>query len=118
MNPSVRVNTVACAAPVIKIAPTTAIADIAFVSDISGVCSRGETRRINSKPKNAASMNTQIAISYLFICVLPSGGGGAHLTLHHFQNTRIHYLVFVRNQRFANNFVFQIDVERAFFIEQ
>ena len=33
------------------IAPTTEIAEIALVSDISGVCSSGETRRISSKPR-------------------------------------------------------------------
>ena len=40
------------------IAPTTAIASRALVSDISGVCSSGDTRRITSKPMNAASMKT------------------------------------------------------------
>ena len=44
--------------PARMIAPTTAIASSALVSDISGVWSRGETRRITSKPMNAASMNT------------------------------------------------------------
>src|SRR5207244_732853 len=44
--------------PTRMIAPITAMASSAFVSDISGVCSSGETRRITSKPMNAASMKT------------------------------------------------------------
>src|ERR1041384_1221172 len=40
------------------IAPTTAIAEIALVSDISGVCSRRETRRITPMPMKVARMNT------------------------------------------------------------
>src|SRR6202795_1046857 len=44
--------------PARMIAPTTAMASNAFVRDISGVCSSGETRRITSKPINAASRNT------------------------------------------------------------
>ena len=44
--------------PARMIAPTTAMASSALVSDISGVWSRGETRRITSKPMNAASMKT------------------------------------------------------------
>jgi len=47
------------------------MAEIAFVRDINGVCSRGETRRINSNPRNAASMKTQIATSYLPMLVYP-----------------------------------------------
>jgi hypothetical protein len=34
------------------------MAEIAFVSDIKGVCSNGDTRLISSKPRNAESMNT------------------------------------------------------------
>ena len=39
-------------------APTMAIAEIALVSDISGVCSSRETRRMTSRPRNVDSMNT------------------------------------------------------------
>ncbi len=42
----------------ITIEPTTAIAEIAFVSDISGVCSSRETRVITPRPMKVASMNT------------------------------------------------------------
>ena len=44
--------------PAIRIEPTTAIAEMALVSDISGVCSRRETFWITWKPTNVASMNT------------------------------------------------------------
>ena len=44
--------------PVITIEPTTAIAEIALVSDISGVCSSRDTRVITPRPMNVASMNT------------------------------------------------------------
>src|SRR5712671_1963039 len=45
--------------PATRIAPTTAMAEIAFVSDIKGVCSRRETRRMTSSPTNVASMKTK-----------------------------------------------------------
>src|SRR5262249_54055802 len=44
--------------PARMIAPPTAIESKALVSDISGVCSSGETRRITSNPINAASRKT------------------------------------------------------------
>ena len=44
--------------PVITIEPTTAIAEIALVSDISGVCSSRDTRVITPRPMNVASMKT------------------------------------------------------------
>jgi hypothetical protein len=59
MNPSTLLSIVAPWADVIRIAPTTEIAEIAFVKDISGVCSSGETLRITSSPRNVANMNTQ-----------------------------------------------------------
>ena len=44
--------------PVSRMAPTTATAAMALVSDISGECRSGETRRISWKPRKAASMKT------------------------------------------------------------
>ena len=44
--------------PVTMIDPTTAMAEMALVSDISGVCNSRETRRITPRPMNVASMNT------------------------------------------------------------
>src|SRR5947207_1697990 len=58
-NPSTRLSVLASLAPAMRMAPTTAIAEMALVSDISGVCSRGETRRTSSNPRNAASMKTK-----------------------------------------------------------
>src|SRR5437763_9891073 len=40
-------------------AATTAIAEMAFVSDISGVCNSGDTRRITSRPRNVDRRNTK-----------------------------------------------------------
>src|SRR3979411_1936312 len=51
MNPKTAESVLLCS-PTRRIAPTTAIASSALVSDINGVCSRGETRRIPSKPTN------------------------------------------------------------------
>src|SRR5438132_5955897 len=45
-------------APVTAMDPTTAIAEIALVSDMSGVYSRRDTRRITPRPMNVASTNT------------------------------------------------------------
>ena len=42
--------------PVIMIAPTTTTAAIALVNDMSGECSKGDTRLISWKPRSAASM--------------------------------------------------------------
>src|SRR5580698_8175678 len=58
MKPSTLLSVVAPSAPVIRMAPTTEMAEIALVSDISGVCSSGDTLRIISRPTKVASMNT------------------------------------------------------------
>mgnify|MGYP003693532927 CR=1 FL=1 len=52
--PSTRRQRALRAHPTSTIAPTTAMASRALVSDISGVCSSGDTRRITSKPMKAA----------------------------------------------------------------
>src|SRR6202035_5183684 len=54
------------------IAPTTAMASRALVSDINGVCSSGDTRRITSNPMKAASIKTYRPVSRSsFIFSLP-----------------------------------------------
>src|SRR5205823_2443523 len=63
MKPSTLLSVVASSLLMIRIAPTTEIAEIAFVSDISGVCSSGETLRITSSPTKVASMKTYKPIS-------------------------------------------------------
>ena len=45
-------------APATASEPTTAIAEMAFVSDISGVYSNRDTRRITPSPMNVARTNT------------------------------------------------------------
>ena len=57
MAPSHVLNPDSCS-PASRMAPTTAIAEIALVSDISGVCSSRETRRMTSRPMNVASIST------------------------------------------------------------
>src|SRR5579862_4856859 len=55
--PSAVVRRVSCR-PAMMMAATTTIASRALVSDISGVCSSGETRLINSNPTNPARIKT------------------------------------------------------------
>src|SRR5882672_3327070 len=52
------VESVVLCSPARRIAPTTAIASSALVRDISGVCRSGETRRMTSRPTNAARRKT------------------------------------------------------------
>src|SRR6202167_1918780 len=47
--------------PTRTIAPTTAMASSALVKDISGVCNKGETWRMTSKPMKQASMKINSA---------------------------------------------------------
>src|SRR5258708_22592428 len=44
--------------PETRIAPTTEIAEIALVSDIRGVCNKGDTRRTSSRPSGTARTRT------------------------------------------------------------
>jgi len=59
--------------PVITIEPTTAMAEIAFVSDISGVCSNRDTRLITPRPMKVANMNTNS------VCMKSAPASGAVL---------------------------------------
>src|ERR1035437_3645637 len=61
MNPKTAASVLLCS-PTSTIAPTTAIASKALVSDINGVCSSGETRRITSNPMNPASTKIKSAL--------------------------------------------------------
>src|SRR5512145_464584 len=63
--------------PATRIEPTTAIAEIALVSDISGVWSSGETRRMISRPRKVArtKMYRLSAISgFMRPCLLSRAG--------------------------------------------
>src|SRR3990167_2232893 len=55
--PRIVVKSVFCS-PAMMIDPTTAMAEIALVSDINGVCKSRDTLRINRNPRKVASMNT------------------------------------------------------------
>src|ERR1035438_743827 len=61
INPKTAESVLLCS-PTSTIAPTTAIASKALVSDINGVCSSGETRRITSNPMNPASTKIKSAL--------------------------------------------------------
>src|ERR1019366_6704730 len=70
-KPSTLLMVVASSLLMIRIAPTTLMAEMALVSDISGVCSRGDTLRITSRPTKVASMKTYSPISRLEGIALP-----------------------------------------------
>ena len=84
-------------------APTTEMAEMALVSDISGVCSSGETLRITSRPTKVASMKTYSPssrlIGHVTSCPQPAF---AHAS-------RMHDFAAVRDQRFAHDFVFAVE---------
>ncbi len=48
--------------PARTIDPTTAMAEMALVNDISGVCSSRETFRITNNPVNVAKVNTNRSV--------------------------------------------------------
>src|SRR5450631_4203612 len=62
-KPSTLLIVVASSLLMIRIAPTTEMAEMALVSDISGVCRRGETLRMTSRPTKVANMKTYNPIS-------------------------------------------------------
>ena len=55
-NPSIATSGDCVVFPSVTIAPTIVMPDIAFDPDINGVCNCDGTFRINSNPKNPASM--------------------------------------------------------------
>ena len=61
MNDRIRMKSPGCGVPMTMIAPTMTIPWIAFVPDMSGVCSSVGTFEMTSKPTNAA--RTRIVIS-------------------------------------------------------
>ena len=136
MNPKTKDSVLLCS-PTSTIAPTTAIASSAFVSDISGVCSNGETRRITSKPMNPASTKIKsalIRVELLFIvlslrirskssleimvrsahsiglCVIPVSYFASAGSLRNSRTRACDNLATVRQQRLAHNVVFEIQI--------
>src|SRR5438067_5558609 len=101
INPSTLLSVVASPEPVITIAPTTEMAEIALVSDISGVCSSGDTLRMISRPTKVASMKTMRPISRLL---------GIERS-HAFPHPRMHDLALVRDESFADDLIVTIQRE-------
>src|SRR5262249_29235384 len=103
-KPSTRLRVDAFSAPATRIAPTTEIAEIALVSDISGVWSSGDTRRTSSKPRNPASMTTNKA---------GSSKDNSISLLFEVPHAWIDNLSGVRDQRLPRDLVGQVDRDRA-----
>src|SRR5580704_6199217 len=113
-KPSMVASFVSCR-PAMMMAATTTMASSAFVNDISGVCSSGETRLISSIPKNADRMNTNR---------LEIKSAGIHASLR-FRCQRRQLINFAQpgaynfstlgQKRFANDFVLLIDLKLALF---
>src|SRR5450631_1469378 len=110
--------------PTRTIAPTTAMASRALVSDINGVCNRGETRRITSNPMNPASTKIKSALikAELLFIFPPYGlpqddlrsrcqrGQGKKLA-----DPGVHNLAAAGEQSLANNFIFQVQIQLLIF---
>src|SRR5258708_6265984 len=119
MNPSVVASVVFCS-PTSTIAPTTAMASRALVSDIRGVCSRGETRRMTSNPMNPASTNMKSAsIRFELLPIDPpverrSGLRDQRRQSKKLPHPRIDDFSAARHERLADNFIGEIQIQ--FFI--
>src|SRR4051794_37457042 len=110
-KPSTRLSRLAFSAPAMRIAPTTEMAEIALVSDISGVCSSGETRRTSSKPRNPASMKTNSADSSKCIALISFRLHGR--LPRQVAHTRVHDLAAVRDQRLPCDLIRGVDGQGA-----
>src|SRR5581483_7738247 len=102
----------ACSEPATAIAPITAIAEMALVIDISGVCSRRETRVITPNPINVASRNTNrlsiISLGLqrlLFRCPQPQ----------QLAQPRMHDLAVASHERLANDRIIAVEHDFALF---
>src|SRR5437870_3024071 len=113
MKPSTLLNMVAPWALVTMIAPTTEMAEMALVMDISGVWSSGETLRMTSRPTKVASMKTYKPSSRLEGMGRVLLGGLRRGQAHAFADARVDHLTGVRHQSFANDFVFEVERELA-----
>src|ERR1035437_10595447 len=105
-KPSTLLMVVASSLVMIRIAPTTEMAEIALVSDISGVWSRGDTLRITSRPTKVASMKTYSPISRFEGIALPLHRRGQS---QHFPHLWMHHFPALRDQRFAHDLVLSIE---------
>src|SRR5436305_878938 len=85
-----------------------------MVSNMSGVCSRGETRRITSNPMNPASTNMNSAsIRFELLDIDPPvlGLGCERRQRQEFSHPRVHDLSAVCYQRFANNLIGHVQIQ-------
>src|ERR1700683_379230 len=129
MVPSTVAN-VLLRSPTRTIAPMTAMASSAFVSDISGVCSRGETWRMTSKPMKHASIKinsesirlSPIGISCQFSVLGSQQKSSPKLSCRHqrrqleeLPHPRVYDFSAARDHRLANNLILQIKLELAIF---
>src|ERR1700722_8994750 len=109
--------------PTRTIAPTTAIASSALVSDMSGVCRSGETWRITSKPMKAASMKTKsasIRLEGIRVLSCRFSVTSSHLNRQHrhfkkVPHPRVYNLSAVGNHRLADNLILRIQLQLAVF---
>src|SRR5512143_3121703 len=95
------VDRVVFCSPATRIEPTTAMAEIALVSDISGVWSSGETRRMISRPRKVARTKTyrlSRISGFMRPSLLSCAGGAEHLAP-------------VRHQGPADDLVIEVDAE-------
>ena len=92
-------------------APTTEMAEMALVSDISGVCSSGETLRITSRPTKVASMKTNSPSSRFMdaSCSDRLRRGSAH----QFPHLGVNHFAAARHQRFAHDLVLAVERQLA-----
>src|SRR5712691_3284728 len=140
ITPITVANSLLCS-PTSTIAPTTAMASSAFVSDISGVCSKGETWRMTSKPMKQASMKmnsksirlepmcfSSSRFSVLSKYTPQHGNFGVRRSdnlasrcrsrrrqLMKLTHSRVHDFAVVRDHCLPDNFVLQIELQFALF---
>ena len=97
------------------IAPTTAMAEMALVSDISGVCSSRDTRRITPRPMNVASTKTKSwhQKSAAGAAAAASVGGHARLLGERLAGPRVPDLALVGDERALLDVVVQVELEGA-----
>src|SRR5258708_37232690 len=115
MDPKSVARVVLCT-PAKIIAPTTAMASKALVKDISGVCSNGETRRITSKPMNAASINTyRLESRSSFTASRSLGFRGQRRQTDKFADPGVDNFAAAGQKSFPVNFVSFIDLQLSVF---
>src|SRR5579864_3730509 len=93
------------------IEPTTAMAEIALVIDISGVCSSRETRRITPSPMNDASTNTNSCDQNSDACVIARFSCSCAHRAQGVPGPRVPHFALVGDQRAALDVVVQIELE-------